>query len=81
MEREASTTSTCTITVLRLRSTGKEAMIPWRLNWCPSKAFEKVGDGTNSREPKYCQQDNDMTDVEAPSSIMVQHICVPIEAT
>ena len=45
------------------------------------KGFQKVSDGTNFREPKAFQQDNDMTDVEAPSSTIVRQIHVPLEAT
>lgn len=64
-------TSTSIEIVFPINSMAREFKIPYGLKPCPSNSLKVVGDRLRSREPMLLQQDNDMTHVEDPSSIIV----------
>jgi len=67
----ASTTSNSIEMVFPPNWIGKYEMRPCGLNDIPLNEVKRAREGVSSREPKYFQQDKDITYVEAPSSTTI----------
>ena len=70
-----------TVIIFPLREMGKIARYPFGRKVWPSKALREFDFGDKVGEPKVSQQVVDITQVEAPSSMIVQWIGLPFDTT
>ena len=73
--------STSTATVFPPRMIGRVVKISYGENDLPSNVVRMVGNGVMGGEPRYFQQDIDITEVASPLSITIQWMSFFITVT